>query len=100
MLVKGVTQDVIDIIKQDKDIQAGNRKAIALVEEKVLPHFNFTAHDGARGGANWRKATPEQQKHSSNSSVRCSCAPTRPRCRLPQPEIDFKPLRAKPPTPT
>jgi phospholipid transport system substrate-binding protein len=62
-LVKTVTQDVIAIVKQDKDIQAGNTaKTIALVEEKVLPHFNFTRMTALAMGVNWRKATPEQQK--------------------------------------
>lgn len=62
-LVKGVTQEVLGVIKQDKDIQAGNqRKTIALVEEKVLPHFNFARMTALAMGPNWRKATPEQQK--------------------------------------
>ena len=62
-LVKGVTQEVLGIIKQDKDIQAGNQqKTVALVEEKVLPHFNFTRMTALAMGPNWRKATPEQQK--------------------------------------
>jgi len=62
-LVRNVTQEVVAVIKQDKDIQAGDqRKTIALVEEKVLPHFNFTRMTALAVGANWRKATPEQQK--------------------------------------
>jgi phospholipid transport system substrate-binding protein len=62
-LVKGVTQEVLGVIKQDKDIQSGNqRKTIALVEEKVLPHFNFARMTALAMGPNWRKATPEQQK--------------------------------------
>ena len=62
-LVKTVTKEVIDIIKNDKDIQAGNpRKAAALVQEKVLPHFNFSRMTALAMGQNWRKATPEQQK--------------------------------------
>jgi phospholipid transport system substrate-binding protein len=63
MLVKEVTQEVIGIIKQDRDIQAGNsRKTVALVEQKVLPHFNFTRMTALAMGVNWRKATPDQQK--------------------------------------
>jgi len=62
-LVRSVTDDVVGIIKQDKDIQAGNRqKTIALVEQKVLPHFDFTRMTALAMGPNWRKATPEQQK--------------------------------------
>jgi phospholipid transport system substrate-binding protein len=63
MLVKEVTQEVIGIIKQDRDIQAGStRKTVALVEQKVLPHFNFTRMTALAMGINWRKATPDQQK--------------------------------------
>jgi phospholipid transport system substrate-binding protein len=62
-LVKSVTDEVIAVIKQDKDIQSGStKKTIALVEEKVLPHFNFTRMTALAAGVNWRKATPEQQQ--------------------------------------
>lgn len=62
-LVRGVTDDVLAIVKKDRDIQSGNtRKTIALVEEKVLPHFNFTRMTALAMGPNWRRATPEQQK--------------------------------------
>jgi phospholipid transport system substrate-binding protein len=61
-LVRSVTSEVIEIVRQDKDIQSGNRaKAIALVEQKVLPHFDFTRMTALAMGANWRQATPEQQ---------------------------------------
>ncbi len=62
-LVKSVTEQVIAVVKQDPDIQAGNkRKTIALVEQKVLPHFDFTRMTALATGVHWRKATPEQQK--------------------------------------
>ena len=62
-LVKSVTAEVIEIIKNDKDIQAGNpRKAAALIQEKVLPHFNFERMTALAMGPSWRKATPEQRQ--------------------------------------
>lgn len=62
-LVKTVTNQVLEIIKNDKDLQSGNvRKAAALVQEKVAPHFNFNRMTALAVGQNWRKATPEQQK--------------------------------------
>src|SRR5687768_14859821 len=62
-LVKAVTNQVIEIVKNDEDLQAGNsRKAAALIQEKVLPHFNFNRMTALAMGQNWRKATPEQQK--------------------------------------
>ena len=63
-LVKSTTEEVITVIKQDKDIQAGNRaKIFALVEEKVLPHFDFKRMTQLAMGKNWRQATPEQQEN-------------------------------------
>jgi phospholipid transport system substrate-binding protein len=62
VLVRSVTEEVISVIKQDQDIQAGNkRKTIALVEQKVLPHFDFARMTALATGVGWRKATPEQQ---------------------------------------
>ena len=96
MLVKGVTQEVLAIIKQDKEIQAGNqKKTVALVEEKVLPHFNFTRMTALAMGPNWRKASPEQQKalveQFQTLLVRTySAALSSYRNQV----IDFKPLRA------
>jgi phospholipid transport system substrate-binding protein len=97
-LVKTVTQDVIAVIKQDKEIQAGNqKKTIALVEEKVLPHFNFTRMTALAMGVNWRRATPEQQQALVNEFrtllVRTySTALSAYRNQV----IDVKPLRAPP----
>jgi phospholipid transport system substrate-binding protein len=97
-LVKDVTQEVIGIIKQDKDIQAGNtRKTVVLVEQKVLPHFNFTRMTALAMGINWRRATPDQQKllvdQFRTLLVRTySTALSAYRNQT----IDFKPLRAPP----
>jgi len=62
-LIKATVQDVLAVIKQDKDIQAGNQKKILeLVDAKVLPHFDFTRMTRLAVGKHWRSATPEQQK--------------------------------------
>ena len=62
VLVKKVTEDVLTVVRQDKDIQSGNTKtAIALVETKVLPHFNFQHMTALAMGRDWSKATPEQK---------------------------------------
>ena len=62
-LVRQVTDDVLNIVRQDKDIQGGNtRKAIDLVESKVLPYFNFQRMTALAVGRDWSKATPEQKK--------------------------------------
>lgn len=62
-LVKSVTNDVLQIMRTDKDIQSGNtRRAIELIEQKVLPHFDFMHMTRLAVGKDWRSATPDQQK--------------------------------------
>lgn len=62
-LVKRVTEEVLEIVSQDKDIQNGStQKVIDLVDQKVLPHFNFRHMTALALGKDWRKATPEQQQ--------------------------------------
>lgn len=63
VLVRNVTNEVLDILRKDKDIQGGNtRKAMDLVETKVLPHFNFQRMTAQAVGKDWRQASPAQQK--------------------------------------
>ena len=62
-LARSVTDEVLAIVRADKDLQAGHpQKVTQLVESKVLPHFNFTQMTQLAVGRNWRQATPEQQK--------------------------------------
>jgi len=62
-LVRQISTEVIDTVKADKDIQAGNlNKIIALVDAKVMPHVNFQRMTAIAVGRPWRNATPEQQK--------------------------------------
>jgi phospholipid transport system substrate-binding protein len=97
-LVKSVTLEVVDIILKDKDIQKGDRKkVIALIEAKVLPHFNFQAMTASAVGRNWDKANAEQKLRLMDefktllvrtySSALASYSSQK---------FDFRPLRAKP----
>ena len=62
VLLQAATVDVIAIIRQDKDIQAGNpAKAASLVESVIQPFFDFPHLTQTVAGRNWRLATPEQQ---------------------------------------
>jgi phospholipid transport system substrate-binding protein len=62
-LVKRISQEVLDLVKADKEIQAGNQKRVLdLVEAKILPHVDFQRMTALAAGRNWREATPEQQK--------------------------------------
>jgi phospholipid transport system substrate-binding protein len=63
VLIKTVTNEVLDIVRKDKDIQSGNtKKAIDLVEAKVLPNFNFTRMTQLAMARDWRQASAAQQK--------------------------------------
>ena len=61
--VRQVSADVIDAVKADKAIQAGDvGKIRALVDAKVMPHVNFQRMTASSVGPQWRSATPDQQK--------------------------------------
>lgn len=64
VLISTTSQEVLDIIKRDKEIlaSANKKKLLGLVEEKVLPHFNFNRMTRLAVGKHWPKATPDQQK--------------------------------------
>ncbi|MCS6787177.1 MAG: ABC transporter substrate-binding protein, partial [Thiobacillaceae bacterium] len=63
VLARNVTNEVIEIVKRDRDIKSGNpQKIYALVDEKVLPHFDFRQMTQLAVGRNWAQASPEQQQ--------------------------------------
>jgi phospholipid transport system substrate-binding protein len=96
--VKGLSEDVIAAIRQDKDIQAGDADKIsALVEAKILPHFDFRRTTQVAMGVNWRRASADQQERLTSEFklllVRTySGALASYRDQV----IEFKPLRASP----
>ena len=62
-LIKRISAEVLDNIKADKDVQAGDMsKVIGLVDTKIMPNVNFTRMTASAVGRSWRQATPEQQK--------------------------------------
>ena len=62
-LIKRISAEVLDNIKADKDVQAGDMsKVISLVDSKIMPNVNFTRMTASAVGRTWRQATPEQQK--------------------------------------
>ncbi len=62
-LIRRLSADVLETIKNDKDVQGGDvRKITSFVDGKVMPHVNFTRMTASAVGRSWRQATPEQQK--------------------------------------
>ncbi len=63
VFIKRVSSDILDAIKADKTIRAGDvNKIIVLVDQRVMPHVNFLRMTASAVGPGWRQATPEQQK--------------------------------------
>jgi len=63
VLLKAVTLEVLAILGQDQDIQAGKPLKVAdLVETRVLPHFDFARMTQIAVARNWRLATPGQKQ--------------------------------------
>jgi phospholipid transport system substrate-binding protein len=62
-LLRAVTVEVIDQIKQDQEPQAADpAKVAALVETRIMPLFDFVHMTRLAVARNWRLATPEQQR--------------------------------------
>ena len=98
VLVKNVTTEVVELIVKDKEIRSGSRaKLIEVIEQKVLPHFNFSAMTALAMGQSWNKATPEQKKRLIQEFrtllVRTYASAL---AAYSEQRFDFRPLRARP----
>jgi len=63
VLVKRTVEEVLAILRSDKQVQAGSVERIArLMEEKVAPHFDFARMTRLAVGRSWRETTPEQRE--------------------------------------
>jgi phospholipid transport system substrate-binding protein len=97
-LVKRVSTDVIDSVKADKDIQAGNtRKIMDLVNTKILPYVDSDKMTAQAAGRFWRQATPDQQKQLAEE-FRTLLVYTYAGAlsQIKNETIEFKPFRADP----
>jgi len=97
-LVKRLSQEILDVAKSDKDIQAGNQKRVYdLVESKILPYIDFQRMTSLAAGKSWRDATPEQQKQLTNE-FRTLLVFTYSGAisQIKDQRVEFKPMRAAP----
>ena len=61
-VIKQLSTDVLETIKADKAIQAGDTgRIMTLVDNKIMPNVNFARMTAAAVGPAWRQATPEQK---------------------------------------
>ncbi|MGH8729062.1 MAG: MlaC/ttg2D family ABC transporter substrate-binding protein [Burkholderiales bacterium] len=97
-LVKQVSQEVIEVLKQDKELASGCQdKLLQLVEAKVLPHFDFQRMTRLTVGRHWNNASAEQkealQGEFKNLLIRTYSAAF---TGYQNQTVEVKPLRAEP----
>jgi len=63
LMVQRLSNDVLERIRTDRDIQNGDLRRVAeFVDATVMPKVDFARMTALAVGRNWRQATPEQQK--------------------------------------
>ncbi|HVL76469.1 MAG TPA: ABC transporter substrate-binding protein [Noviherbaspirillum sp.] len=63
VLVKRVTEDVMQTARTDRAIRSGDRSRIVeVVKDKILPHLDFERATRLAMGRHWREATPRQRQ--------------------------------------
>lgn len=95
VLTRNTTNEVVRIVKQDKDIKGGNSKKVYdLVESKILPNFDFRQMTQLAVGKNWRQASSDEQQQLTREFrallVRTYSAAI---TSVADYKIDFKPLK-------
>ena len=97
-LVKRVSQEALQIIKTDPNVQAGDQARIRdLIETKLTPHFDIDRMTALAAGRAYRSAAPEQKKRLGEEFktllIRTYSSALR---QYRDQTIDYKPLRADP----
>jgi phospholipid transport system substrate-binding protein len=98
VLVKRISQEVLDLAKADKEIQKGNQQRVLdLVEARIIPYVDFQRMTSLAAGRYWRDATPEQQQKLT-AEFRSLLVYTYSGAisQVKDQKLDFKPLRADP----
>lgn len=98
VLARTVMTEVLEIVKTDKAIQAGDQKKIfELVETKVVKHFDFTHMTALAMGREWRNASAEQKTAlTAEFQTLLVRSYSNALAQYKNQTIDFKPLRMKP----
>lgn len=98
VLIKRISEDVINTAKADKDIQNGNSRRIQqLVDEKILPHVDFQRMTSLAAGRYWRDATPDQQKQlTTEFRTLLMYTYSGAIAQIRDQKVEYRPLRADP----
>ncbi|HEY9098795.1 MAG TPA: ABC transporter substrate-binding protein [Thiobacillus sp.] len=98
VLARTTTNEVLTILKQDKELQSGNlSKVYQLVEAKILPNFDFNRMTQLVIGKHWPRATAQQKQalvtEFRNLLVRTYASSL---TAFTNQTVDFKPLTMRP----
>lgn len=98
VLIKRVSEEILEIAKTDKQIQAGNQQRIMeVVQSKVIPHVNFQRMTSMATGRFWREATPDQQSALTNEfRTLLIYTYSGAIAQIRNQRLEFKPMRAAP----
>ncbi len=98
VLIKRVSEEILEIAKTDKQIQAGNQQRIMeVVQSKVIPHVNFQRMTSMAAGRFWREATPDQQSALTNEfRTLLIYTYSGAIAQIRNQRLEFKPMRAAP----
>ena len=97
-LVKRTSGEVLQLVRTDPKVAAGDKQRIReVIETMLLPNFDFEKMTALAMGRNWNKATPEQQK-ALIEQFRTLLVRTYSGAlsQYKDQTIDFKPMRADP----
>ena len=97
-LVKRTSGEVLQVVRTDPKVAAGDKQRIReVIETMLLPNFDFDKMTALAMGRNWNKTTPEQQK-SLVEQFRTLLVRTYSGAlsQYKDQSIDFKPMRAVP----
>lgn len=62
-MIRRVTDEVMAAVRENRDIQRGDLESIRrLVDQKIVPHLDFTRTTSLATGPYWRQATPQQRQ--------------------------------------
>jgi phospholipid transport system substrate-binding protein len=98
VLIKRVSEEILDLAKTDKQIQAGNQQRIMeVVQGKVLPHVDFQRMTASAAGRYWREANAEQQAAlTSEFKMLLVYTYSGAISQIRNQKLEFKPMRSAP----
>lgn len=65
-MVKGVTEEVLTILREDKQIRSDSTRTAELIETRIAPHFDFPRMTALAVGRHWTQANEEQRRQLSD----------------------------------